>query len=119
MFFNLFGHTYGKIKNENDMLGFLIAKMDSNKDVRAKVILSESGLDNISCFQLIKSLEKSHYIIYSTDIITVISIGENNYRSPFRKFVSFIGWRIWELFVFFSGILSGVLIAYLSHILIK
>lgn len=119
MLFNFFGHTFGKVKNENDMLGFLIAKMDYNKDVPAKVILNESGLDNISCNQLLKSLETSNYIIYSTDIVSVVSLGINNYRSPFKRFIIFIGWRIWDLIVFLAGILSGVLITYLSHILIK
>lgn len=54
MFFKFFGKTYGKIKNENDMLGFLIAHMDSRKGIHADVILEESGLDNPTCYNLLR-----------------------------------------------------------------
>lgn len=74
MWFKLFNKTFGKIKNENDMLGFLIAHMDSKKDVLAKTILDESGLDNVTCYTLLTSLEKSHYIICTNDTMTVLSL---------------------------------------------
>ena len=119
MLFKFHGRTYGKIKNENDMLGFLIAHMDSKKDIRSDVILEKSGLDNPTCHNLLKSLEKSHYIIYTNDTMTVLSLGQNNYRSPTRRFIEFLGWRIWDLFVFLLGIVSGVAVTYISHILIK
>ena len=87
MLFRFRNKTYGKIKNENDTLGFLMAHMDFNKDVRADVILKQSGLDNPTCYNLLKSLESSHYIIYSMNTMTVLSLGENNYRSPSKRFL--------------------------------
>lgn len=91
------------------MLGFLIANMDSNKDVDTMTILNESGIDNVSCNTLIRSLEKIHYIIYATDIITVSSLGENNYKSPIKQFL------IW----LFKAIIftSKTVIAYISGII--
>lgn len=91
------------------MLGFLIANMDSNKDVDAMTILNESGVDNVSCNTLVRSLENSHYIIYATDIITVSSLGENNYKSPIKQFL------IW----LFKAIIftSKTVIAYISGII--
>lgn len=108
MWFKLFSKTFGKIKNENDMLGFLIANMDSNKDVDAMTILNESGVDNVSCNTLVRSLENSHYIIYATDVITVSSLGENNYKSPLKQFL------IW----LFKAIIftSKTVVAYISGI---
>ena len=85
MWFKLFNRTFGKIKNENDMLGFLIANMNSKKDVSAKIILDKSGIDSVSCYTLLKSLEKSNYIIYTRDTMTVSSLGENNYNSPIKQ----------------------------------
>lgn len=90
MWFKLFNKTFGKIKNENDMLGFLIANMDSEKDVKAMTILNESGVDNVSCNTLVRNLEKSRYIIYSTNVITVSSLDENNYKSPIKQFLIWI-----------------------------
>lgn len=87
MIFRFRGKLYGKIKNENDMLGFLIAHMDSNKDTRADVIFEKSVLDNPTCYNLLKSLEASHYIIYTYDTITMLSLGQNNYRSPLKRFL--------------------------------
>lgn len=109
MWFKLFNKTFGKIKNENDMLGFLIANMDSNKDVDTMTILNKSNIDNVSCNTLIRSLEKTHYIIYATDIITVSSLGENNYKSPIKQFL------IW----LFKAIIftSKTVIAYISGII--
>lgn len=109
MWFKLFNKTFGKIKNENDMLGFLIANMDSNKDVDTMTILNKSNIDNVSCNNLIRSLEKTHYIIYATDIITVSSLGENNYKSPIKQFL------IW----LFKAIIftSKTVIAYISGII--
>ena len=60
MFFKFFGKTYGKIKNENDMLGFLIAHMDSRKGIHADVILEESGLDNPTCYNLLRLYTSVH-----------------------------------------------------------
>lgn len=107
MWFRLFNKTFGKIKN--DMLGFLIANMNSNKDVDAMTILNESGVDNVSCNTLVRSLKKSHYIIYATDVITVSSLGENNYKSPIKQFL------IW----LFKAIIftSKTVIAYISGII--
>ena len=119
MLFKFHGKTYGKIKNENDMLGFLIAHMDSNKDILSDVIREKSGLDDVSCYQMLKTLEKLHYIIYTNDTISVVSLGQNNYRSPMRRFLGFLGWRVWDLIIFLAGIFSGVAVTYLSHILIK
>lgn len=83
--------------------------MDSNKDVDTMTILNESGIDNVSCNTLIRSLEKIHYIIYATDIITVSSLGENNYKSPIKQFL------IW----LFKAIIftSKTVIAYISGII--
>lgn len=108
MWFKLFNKTFGKIKNENDMLGFLISNMDSKKDVSAKIILDNSGLDNVACYTLLKSLEKSSYIIYTRDTMTVSSLGENNYKSPINQFL------IWT----FKAIIftSKTVIAYVSGI---
>lgn len=91
------------------MLGFLIANMDSNKDVDTMTILNKSNIDNVSCNTLIRSLEKTHYIIYATDIITVSSLGENNYKSPIKQFL------IW----LFKAIIftSKTVIAYISGII--
>lgn len=93
--------------------------MDSKKDIRSDVILENSGLDNPTCYNLLKSLVALHYIIYTYDTITVLSLGENNYHSPLNKFLSFIGWRIWDLVIFIAGIFSGVAITYISHILLS
>lgn len=90
MFFNLFGHTYGKIQNENDMLGFLIAKKQENGDVPANIILDnlfQIGLDNASANTLLRKLEALHYIAYATDVMTVLKLGENNYKSPLKSFI--------------------------------
>ena len=122
MIFNVFGHTFGKVKNENDMLGFLIANMDSQKEVKASFILdklNDINLDNPSADMFLKSLAKDGYIIYSTDVMTVLKLGENNYVSIWKRILRFFIRRIWDLIVFLSGIVSGVLIAYLTHILIK
>ena len=107
-----------KIKNENDMLGFLIKHMDSRKDVPASVILKESGLDQVSCNRLLKDMAKSGYIIFSMDVMTVTSLGENNYVSPKKKFflkvreVSVIALK--EIIVFFSGVGVGLAVNFLT-----
>lgn len=87
MVFKFFGKLHGKIKDSNDMLGFLIFHMNEKKDVPASVILDKSGLENPTCYHLLKSLEASHYIIYTFDTMTVLSLGENNYRSPLKRFL--------------------------------
>ena len=122
MFLNFFGHKFGKVSNKNDMLGFLIANMDSQKEVKASFILNklnDINLDNPSANMFLKSLSTDGYIIYSTDVITVLKLGENNYLSIWKQILRFFIRRIWDLIVFLSGIVSGVLIAYLTHILIK
>lgn len=90
MLFNIFGHTFGKVKNENDMLRFLIANKQPNGDISAKTILDNLdsiGLDNVSANNLLRNLEKLHYITYATDVMTVLKLGENNYKSPLKSFV--------------------------------
>lgn len=87
MVFKFHNKLYGKIKNSNDMLGFLIFHMNEKNDISASTILGKSGLDNVSCYNLLKSLEASHYIIYTYDTITMLSLGQNNYRSPTKCFL--------------------------------
>lgn len=90
MLFNFFGHTFGKVKNENDMLGFLIANKLPNGDVPSKQILDnldKIGLDSVSANKLLRSLESLRYIAYATDVMTVFKLGENNYNSPVKIFV--------------------------------
>lgn len=123
MFISIFGKSLGKIQNENDMLGFLITHMDSNHNVGADVILKEAGIDNLSCYALLKSLESSHYIIYTYDTMTVLSLGELNYRSPLKKLLLWILklliLTIKNLIIYIAGILSGLIVAYLSYIFIQ
>ena len=79
-----------KIKNENDLLGFLIKLKDKNNKVRNHILLQQSQMDSVSLEHLMKGLIENHYVIYSMDTTTITKLGENNYISPLKKFFSCI-----------------------------
>lgn len=112
MVFKFRGKLYGKIKDSNDMLGFLIFHMNEKKDVPASTILEKSELDNVSCYNLLKSLESSHYIIYTYDTMTVLSLGENNYHPALKRFLLWFAkamlFTVKTLLSYIAGIVSVI-----------
>ena len=126
MFFKFFGFSFGKVKDKNDMLGFLIANQKPNGDVPSKIILDKLNdicLDNFSANQLIKSLSDVHYIIYAMDVITVTKLGENNYNSPYKRFAIWLAkllvLTVKNVVLYVGGILSGILVAYFTNMFVK
>ena len=126
MFFKFFGFSFGKVKDKNDMLGFLIANQKPNGDVPSKIILDKLNdicLDNFSANQLIKSLSDAHYIIYAMDVITVTKLGENNYNSPYKRFALWLAkllvLTVKNVVLYVGGILSGILVAYFTNMFVK
>lgn len=76
---------FSKIKNANDMLGFLIANANTKNEIPGIVAMEKSGIDTPSATSLIKELSVLGYVIQTTDIIYVTSLGEANYRSPIKR----------------------------------
>ena len=111
------------IKNANDLLGFLIKNRNGKNEVRASVILENAGMDSISLNYLIKQLKEQCFIIYSYDTIGITDLGLRNYISPMRKSIVWVSklliLTLKNLIVYAAGIASGVIIAYLSNMLIR
>ncbi len=112
MIIKIVNRLYGSIKNENDMLGFLIFHMSKNNDIKTELVLEESGMDSVSADILLKQLKDSYFIIYTYDAITVTSLGKNNYKSIFHKAAMWLLVLLKFAVSYTLGILSGVLIAY-------
>lgn len=106
------------IKNENDFLGFLIKIKQNNGNISVSRILKESELNNIDCAHYLKSLQTKGYIQYmDTETYHIYPEGINAYVSFPKKLTRFIEkiliFTTKELFVFISGVASGLLVAYL------
>lgn len=112
MFISIFGKSFGKIQNANDMLGFLIANADENNNVSSKTIREKSSLDEITLNTFLKKLNNDIYIVQSFDVVTIISLGRNNYISIFDRILGFFIVLLKFVISYTLGIFSGVLVAY-------
>lgn len=105
-----------KIKNENDMLGVLISRMDSNNDIDNVVLmedLSKFKFDRYSANVLMNELNRKHFIIKTLDTTTVTMLGINNYVSKWDKIRSWLILLVKFAVSYTLGILSGVIMAFL------
>lgn len=108
------------IKNENDLLGFLIKNMNSDNECNSYNCLTTSGLDNHSFLSFIKSLESKNYIT-TLDFCTyrVTDIGLHNYESPTmntkKSFFSFSKYAFNKIICFIAGIISALVAAYIVY----
>lgn len=104
-----------RIRNENDMLGVLISRMDKDNNVDNVSLANASSdfhFDKYSMNILMMELERKHYIIRTLDTTSITMLGINNYISSWDKVLSFIVSLLKFSVSYTLGILSGVLIAY-------
>lgn len=107
-----------KIKSENDLLRFLIDNADANNDIRADVVLKNSGLDPASVNKMLNDLSDKVYVIVTTDTITLTALGRNNYISfwdkVLAKFISLAS----ALICFAAGTVFGAVGAVVEPLLV-
>lgn len=104
-----------RIRNENDMLGVLISRMDKNNDVDNISLINESSNFNFDKYSMnisMMELERRHYIIRTLDTTTITMLGVNNYISLWDKALSWLISLLKFSVSYTLGILSGVLVAY-------
>lgn len=108
------------ITNENDFLGLMI-KCKNNEDIcHVGKVIEQSEMTDIQCLSFFKSLSDKGYI-KNLDLETyqINPIALSMYQSPakktaksiFKLSVSFLKFII----TYILGIISGLVIAYLTH----
>lgn len=106
------------IANENDLLGVIINNVNDKNECGHSKIVKSAGIDWDSYSVLVKSLEQKHCIRADSECVLLLSIGRNNYISKKRRFASWIlkmlVLTIKELFVFLSGVASGLIVSYFA-----
>lgn len=110
------------IKSENAFLGLLISNADPDGCVNIYTIEKVTGLTTLQCSDILNSLcEKKHLQIMDTLTIRVTQLGIMAYVSPKRRILQWIAsfclFTIKEGIVFALGVVSGLLVAYCTHIL--
>lgn len=105
------------VKNENELLGELIKIQRKHGKVDNSNLSELTGTDGITLEFLSKKLDEKHYIVYSMDTSVVTDLGVANYVSKPKSFLLWIAkllvLTLKEDVVFFSGVSSGLLVAYL------
>lgn len=106
-----------KIKNENDMLGLLIKRMDENNEVDNNKLANDTSIefDKYSMKILMKELNRRGYIIYTMDTTTLTKLGINNYISIWDRAFSWCITLIKFIVSYALGVFSGVLIAIIIY----
>lgn len=107
-----------KIKNENDFLGFLVSIKNEKNSISVRNVLDQSGLSDIDCSHYFKSLQTKGYVRHmDSETYHIYPDGISAYISPAKRTFHVVGrmlvLTIKELFVFLSGVASGLLVAYL------
>ena len=110
------------IKNENDLLGFIIMNKDQNNEIKTNYLISIANTDLVSLSELVDRLVAKKYLIFSYDILSLTDIGIRNYVSTQKRFAIWLSkllvLTIKNAMVYIAGILSGILVAYISNMLI-
>lgn len=106
------------IKDENELFGELIKIENSLGKIDNSKLSETLGTDNVTLNVLMDNLSAKRYIIKSMDISSVTDLGKTSFISKKKRFIQYLKnatkFILKELFVFFLGILSGLLIAYFS-----
>lgn len=106
------------IKNENELLGILISIQDKNGKVDNSKLSQITNTDNATLKHLMDILIEKHYVIYTYDTTDVTDLGKVNYVPKWKQMLLWLAkllvLTVKELFVFASGVLSGLLVAYLT-----
>lgn len=106
------------IKNENELLGMLINIQNQCGKIDNSTLSSVVKTDSVSLEFLSKKLAEKHYITYSMDASFVTDLGRANYITKKKLFLLWIAkllvLTLKELFVFATGVASGLIVAYFS-----
>lgn len=106
------------IKDENELLGELIKIENSFGEINNSKLPEMLNTDNVTLSFLMDKLSEKRYVIKTMDMSSVTDLGRISFISKKKRFIqclkSMTTFALKELFVFFLGVLSGLLIAYVS-----
>ena len=110
-------------KVENRIIGCLIKVSDKNHNAKVVDVAEKWSIDLIDLSPIIGRLASLKLISQiDTETVHINLFGYAEYVSPTKRVLLFVGkylaLALKELVVFIGGVISGVLIAYLSHLFI-
>lgn len=108
------------ITNDNDFLGALIKCSNQNNDCDIIDLMEKYKISDLDCIPFIKSLESENLVnMIDTCTVHVYPQGISAYVSPKKKAKKLVLNSSKSLFKFILtyvlGIVSGLIIAYLTH----
>lgn len=113
-----------QIKNENDFIGFLISIKSVENDIDTHAALKESNLSHVDFLHFMDSLLSKGLVKYN-DTQTYHMFPEciSAYRPTYKRILLWIAkmliLTVKNVIIYVGGILSGVIVAYLSSLIIK
>lgn len=113
-----------QIKNTNDFIGFLISVKSDFNDIDTSIALSLSGLSQIDFSHYIDLLLNNGLIKYiDTQTYHLFPECISSYCPTYKRILLWISkmliLTVKNVIIYIGGILSGVLVAYLSSLIVK
>lgn len=113
-----------QIKNENDFIGFLISVKSDENDIDTISALKASNLSEVDFLHFIDSLSSKGFLKYiDTQTYHMFPERISSYRPTYKRILLCISkmliLTVKNVIIYVGGILSGVIVAYLSLLIIK